>query len=79
VIDQPDEPYELALITSARVPSFGPQFVVTAKGQAKLEETAHVIGRCEGAGPIQKIAGKAASDSGHPIDEVLLRRVTITR
>jgi peptidyl-prolyl cis-trans isomerase A (cyclophilin A) len=79
VPDQPDEPYELALITQARVPSFGPQFMITAKADPKIDERAHVIGRCEGAGPIQKIAGKTVSKSGYPIDNVLVRRVTIGR
>ncbi|MBW2278564.1 MAG: peptidylprolyl isomerase [Deltaproteobacteria bacterium] len=79
VLDRPDEPYELALLTHARVPSFGPQFLITAKGDPKFEEMAHVFGHCEGAGPIQKIAGKDVSKSGHPIDDVLVRRVKITR
>jgi len=78
-LDQPDEAYELALITPARVPSFGPQFLITAKADPKIEELAHVIGRCEGAGPIQKIAGKQVSKSGHPVDNVLVREITITR
>jgi peptidyl-prolyl cis-trans isomerase A (cyclophilin A) len=75
----PEEAYDLALVTPARVPSFGPQFMVTAKSSPKIDALAHVIGACEGVDAIQKIAGKRASKSGHPVDEVLVRQVTITR
>lgn len=78
-LDPADEPYELALITPSRVPSFGPQFVVSAKSDPKIEERNQVIGRCEGAGPIQKIAGKELTKSGRPVDDVLIRRVRIER
>lgn len=78
-LDSADEPYELALITQSRVPSFGSQFLVSAKSDPRVEERNQVIGRCEGADTIQKIAGKETTKSGRPLDEVLIRRVRIVR
>jgi peptidyl-prolyl cis-trans isomerase A (cyclophilin A) len=78
-IDVADEAYALALVTRGRSGAIGSQFLVTATAKPRIREKTHVIGSCEGAGSIQKIAGQDATPSGYPLEEVAIRRVKIHR
>jgi peptidyl-prolyl cis-trans isomerase A (cyclophilin A) len=77
--DQAVGAYQLALISPGRAPAFGAQFLVTAKERAAIADITHVIGTCEGANTIQKIAGQTVIKTGHPVEDIVIRRVRIER
>jgi hypothetical protein len=72
------KPYVFAMLMAKRTPTIGPQFMITAKPIIP-EEGLFPMGTCGTPDVIAKLAGVNITPTGIPVDEVVVKSVTITR
>ncbi|MDD5309840.1 MAG: peptidylprolyl isomerase [Deltaproteobacteria bacterium] len=74
-----DKPYILSMPLAKRTPSIGPQFLITAKPDVVSETAILPIGRCGNEDVITKLVSLELTPTGRPVENVVVRNITITR
>jgi peptidyl-prolyl cis-trans isomerase A (cyclophilin A) len=69
----------LAMFAGQRLPSLGPQFLITAKPGAKIAEKTVPIGRCESSNVVQQIVNQEVTGKGIPLAETTVVDIAISR